>query len=275
MPELPEVETLRRGLLPRLTGEVLAGARVRDGRLRWPVPADLDRALAGARIEGLARRGKYLLLHLTRADSKRVLIVHLGMSGSLLLVDAATMPTAHDHLDLLLADGRALRLRDPRRFGCVCLADGDGRAHPLLARLGIEPLSPAFDGAYLHRVSRRRLRPIKLLLMDGHVVAGIGNIYACEALFAAGIDPRLPAERLSRRRCERLAEAVKTTLARAIDAGGSSLRDFVAADGRPGYFQMEHAVYGRAGEACRRCGRRLLRIAQQGRGTFFCPGCQR
>lgn len=270
MPELPEVETVRRGLAPHIENQRILGARVRDGRLRWPVPSNLDEILSGQTVRALARRGKYLIF---RFDAG-ALLCHLGMSGSLRLADAATAPEKHDHLDLLLEDGRLLRYRDPRRFGALLWSDDPSR-HPLLAHLGVEPLSDDFDGSTLHGLCAGRTTAIKTLLMDAHGVVGIGNIYANEALFHAGIDPRLVAGRLSRPRCKRLAEAVKDTLTRAIAAGGSTLRDFVDGQGKPGYFQQTYFVYGRTGEVCRRCGGPIRQIRQGARSTFFCPRCQR
>ncbi len=270
MPELPEVETVLRGLAPHLAGRSLAGARARNRNLRWPVPADLDARVRDRPIRGLARRGKYLIVHLDAG----ALILHLGMSGSLRLVAATSPPQKHDHLDLLLDDGRALRLRDPRRFGAVLWSE-DPEAHPLLAPLGVEPLSEAFDGDHLYRLTRGRGTAIKHLLMDAHRVVGVGNIYANEALFLAGIRPGLAAGRLSRPRCERLARAVKDTLTRAIAAGGSTLRDFVDGHGRPGYFQQSHYVYGRAGEPCRVCATPIRALRHASRATYYCPVCQK
>ena len=270
MPELPEVETVRRGLAPHVEKHRLAGARVRDPRLRWPVPADLDRCLRGQTVHALDRRGKYLIF---RCDAG-CLICHLGMSGSLRLCPANTLPDKHDHIDLLLENGRLLRYRDPRRFGAMLWSEDPAR-HPLLAPLGVEPLSDEFDGGLLHDLCRGRARDIKAVIMDAHKVVGIGNIYANEALFHAGIDPRLVAERLSRPRCGRLAEAVRTTLSRAIAAGGSTLRDFVDGEGNPGYFQQTYYVYGRTGQACRLCGTPIRQIRQGNRSTFFCPRCQK
>lgn len=270
MPELPEVETVLRGLRPHLSGARLEGAEVRNPRLRWPVPEALNERLRGRRIVSLGRRGKYLLLGLDR----EAVILHLGMSGSLRILTRNETPGPHDHVDLLLEGGRRLRLRDPRRFGAVLLAE-DPLRHPLLAALGVEPLEPAFTGEHLHRLCRGRDTAIKHLLMDAHQIVGIGNIYANEALFHAGIDPRTPAGRLSRRRCQALVEAVRATLERAIAAGGSTLRDFVDSSGRPGYFQQDYAVYGRAGEPCRRCGTPIHSLRQGGRASFLCPTCQK
>ena len=270
MPELPEVETVLRGLYPHLHGCRLLGAELRESRLRWPVPAELDRLVAGRTVRGLSRRGKYLLLQLDRGG----LLIHLGMSGSLRLLDRPAAPGRHDHLDLILADGRRLRLRDPRRFGAVLHAEDPSR-HPLLAGLGIEPLEDGFDGASLHRLTRGRRVAVKQFLMDARQIVGIGNIYANEALYRAGIDPRTPAGRLGRERCERLATAIRETLEQAIAAGGSSLRDFVGSHGEPGWFQQDYAVYGREGLPCRHCAHPIRRILQGGRATFFCPRCQR
>lgn len=270
MPELPEVETVLRGLRPHLEGARLLGALVRDHRLRWPVPAGLDGCLRGRRVRSLKRRGKYLLLDLDRGQ----LILHLGMSGSLRILTQPEPPGPHDHVDLLLEGGVCLRLRDPRRFGAVLLTDTPGR-HPLLMHLGLEPLDQDFDGDRLHALTRGRRAAIKLLLMDARLIVGIGNIYANEALFHGGIDPRLPAGRLSRPRCVRLVDAIRATLERAIAAGGSTLRDFVDSKGRPGYFQQDYAVYGRAGEPCRRCGRTILSFRQASRSSFVCPACQK
>ncbi|MCU0842263.1 MAG: bifunctional DNA-formamidopyrimidine glycosylase/DNA-(apurinic or apyrimidinic site) lyase [Thiobacillaceae bacterium] len=270
MPELPEVETVMRGLRPHLQGRRLRGAVVRQARLRWPVPPDLDAALAGRLIRSVRRRGKYLVVDLDQG----ALILHLGMSGSLRILTRPEPPGPHDHLDLLLDDGGRLSFRDPRRFGAVLLSPDPDR-HPLLAHLGHEPLDDHFDGALLHALTRGRRVAIKQLLMDAHLVVGIGNIYANEALYRAGIDPRLAAGRLSRPRCALLAEAIRDTLTRAIAAGGSTLRDFVDSRGEPGYFQQTYQVYGRAGLPCRACGGLIRTFRQGGRSSFACPTCQR
>lgn len=270
MPELPEVETVRRGLAPHLEQRRIIGATVREPRLRWPVPAHLDELVRGRTVHALTRRGKYLLIRLDTGN----LICHLGMSGSLRLVDAGIAPEKHDHVDLRLENGRVLRYRDPRRFGALLWCDDPGR-HPLIVPLGVEPLDTEFDGAYLHTLCSGRTSAIKTLLMDAHQVAGIGNIYANEALFHAGIDPRLAAGHVSRPRCARLATAVKDTLARAIAAGGSTLRDFVDSHGQPGYFQQTYFVYGRAGEPCHICASAIRHIRQGARSTFYCPNCQK
>lgn len=270
MPELPEVETVRRGLAPYLIGRRLTGATVREPRLRWPVPGDLDARLAGRRIDGLERRGKYLIMTLDRGH----LILHLGMSGSLRIVEAGTPVEKHDHLDLLLETGARLRYRDPRRFGALLWSD-DPSSHPLIAPLGIEPLAPGFDGDWLYQASRNIRAPVKSWLMDAHTIVGIGNIYANEALFHAGIHPLLPAGRLSRPRCRKLADAIRNTLERAIEAGGSTLRDFVNGHGEPGYFQQTYFVYGRADEPCRACGAPIRSTRLGNRTTCFCSSCQR
>ncbi|MDD5329841.1 MAG: bifunctional DNA-formamidopyrimidine glycosylase/DNA-(apurinic or apyrimidinic site) lyase [Sulfuricella sp.] len=270
MPELPEVEVTRRGLAPHLVGQRIEAAVVRHAGLRHPVPENLRRILPGLAVHGIVRRGKYLLLDCGAGW----LLLHLGMSGSLRIVPASTPAEKHDHFDLVLASGNCMRLRDPRRFGAV-LWTTEPETHPLLAELGVEPLDAAFGGDFLHRATRGRRTAIKPLLMDSHVVVGIGNIYANEALFDAGINPKTAAGRLGQTRCARLAEAVKTTLARAIAAGGSSLRDFVGSDGNPGYFQQQYRVYGRAGQACPRCAATIRQIRQGQRSTFYCPGCQK
>lgn len=268
MPELPEVEVTRRGLAPHVAGRVISGVAVRDGRLRWPVPKDVH-TLAGRTVRAIRRRGKYLLLDCGDGH----LIVHLGMSGSLRVLAPGTPAQKHDHFDLLLGD-RILRLRDPRRFGAV-LWTGDVDNHPLLVHLGVEPLSRALHSARLYALTRGRRTPIKQLLMDGRCIVGVGNIYASESLFRAGIHPRTPARRITRAQAAKLAAAIKDTLRAAIRAGGSTLRDFVGADGAAGYFQSRYWVYDREGESCRRCGAMVRRIQQGQRSTFFCPGCQR
>jgi formamidopyrimidine-DNA glycosylase len=271
MPELPEVETTRRGLESVLVGQRIRTAVVRNRQLRLPVPRRLPQLLAGATVRSLSRRGKYLLIDCGTG----ALIVHLGMSGRLWVVEGASPPTAHDHFDLVLESGTVVRLRDPRRFGLVLWQAGDPLSHALLAAIGPEPLSPEFDGAWLHRITRKRDAAIKNTLMDSHVVAGIGNIYANEALYRAGISPRTPASRLSRDRCAILVEKIRETLVLAITAGGSSLRDYVAANGMAGNYQSQFLVYDRAGEPCRRCGTRIRGVRQGQRSTFFCPRCQR
>ena len=269
MPELPEVEVTRRGLAPQLTGRTISGVAVREPRLRWPVPRDVL-ALAGRTVKAIRRRGKYLLLDCGDGH----LILHLGMSGSLRVLAAGVAPGKHDHFDLELGD-RVLRLRDPRRFGAVLWTEGPPEAHRLLAHLGVEPLSRAFSARRLHALTRGAKIRIKPFLMDGRRVVGVGNIYASESLFRAGIDPRKPAGRISFEEAKKLVPAIKRTLLAAIKAGGSSLRDFVGSDGARGYFQQRYWVYDRAGKPCRRCRTPIRRIVQGQRATYFCPRCQK
>ena len=270
MPELPEVETTRRGLAPHVQGRRITAVELRRPDLRWPIPPEVSRLLPGQRVDTVRRRAKYLLLD-TAAGSA---LLHLGMSGSLRVLPAETPLRAHDHVDIGLDSGRVLRFNDPRRFGCL-LWQAPGDTHALLAGLGPEPLSDAFDGDYLFRRSRGRSAPVKTFLMDQAVVVGVGNIYAAEALFRAGISPQREAGKVSRERYARLATAVKSILAYAIDRGGTTLRDFISPDGAPGYFEQELSVYGRDGQPCRACGRalRLSTIGQ--RASVWCPACQR
>lgn len=270
MPELPEVETTRRGLEPLLVGQRIRTAVVRNRAMRQPVPRHLPQRLQGATVRALGRRGKYLLFDCGTGT----LILHLGMSGRLWVVQDGAAPTLHDHFDLVLDNGTVVRLRDPRRFGLVLWQAGDPLAHALLANIGPEPLSVAFDGDALHAATRNRSSAIKHVLMDSHVVAGVGNIYANEALYRAGIHPGAPARRLSRERCSVLAEKIRETLELAIVAGGSSLRDYVGSNGMAGNFQSQFTVYGRAGEPCARCSGAIREIRQGQRSTFFCPRCQ-
>jgi formamidopyrimidine-DNA glycosylase len=271
VPELPEVETTRRGLEPLLVGQRIQAAVVRDRRMRQPVPRRLPQLLAGATIRGLARRGKYLLVDCGAGT----LILHLGMSGRLWVVRDGAPPARHDHFDLVLENGTVVRLRDPRRFGLVLWQNGDALGHKLLAGMGPEPFSAEFDGAWLHRVTRTRGAAIKQVLMDSHVVAGVGNIYANEALFRAGLSPRTAARRLSRERCSVLAASIRETLELAIIAGGSSLRDYLGSDGMAGNYQSQFQVYDRAGTPCQRCGTAIREIRQGQRSTFYCPKCQK
>ena len=269
MPELPEVETTRRGLAPLLNGRRVRKVLVRNPALRWPVaiPDDVE----GQRVVTVGRRAKYLLLTLETG----ALIVHLGMSGHLSVVPVPKAPAKHDHVDLVLDNDRVVRLTDPRRFGSIHWQPLPVEAHWLLARLGPEPLGPDFNGEHLANAARKRRTPIKSLLMDARVVVGVGNIYANEALFMAGIRPRVAAGRVGRARLGTLADAVKAVLARAIGSGGTTLRDFVAADGRPGYFARSLAVYGREGQPCVRCGTALKGLRITNRATVYCPQCQR
>ena len=274
MPELPEVEITRRGIEPYLAGSIITGVRVRERRLRWPIPPDLAAHVPGKRVARVARRGKYILIDCGTREHPGWLILHLGMSGSLRIMDAAGKARAHEHFDLLLGKN-LLRLRDPRRFGAVLWHAGDIARHPLLAGLGAEPLEQAFSGKFLHAATRARKVAIKLVLMNARIVVGVGNIYANESLFHAGINPRTPAKRLSLARYEALVTSVKSTLKQAMAAGGSSLRDFVHSDGSSGYFQQQYCVYGRGGLPCRVCGTPIRALRQGQRSTFYCPLCQK
>jgi len=272
MPELPEVETLRRSLAPHLTGRRLVGVEVREPRLREPVDGDRLAACCPAAIEQVGRRAKYLLLRLSDGHT---LLCHLGMSGRLVVERGATGWQRHDHLRLLLDDGSCLTFHDPRRFGRLVVAETDRLAdHPLLAHLGPEPLGPDLTAEGLARAATGRRQAVKPFLMDGRVVVGIGNIYACEACFAARIHPATRAGRIRPVRWERLVAAIRQVLAAAIAAGGTTLRDFADGNGRGGLYQLHARVYGRAGAPCSRCGRTIRRTVQTGRATFYCPGCQ-
>ena len=271
MPELPEVETTLRGLEPHLVGQRISGVVVRHPQLRWPIPKGLPKLLPGQTIRSIRRRAKYLFIE---CDSG-TLILHLGMSGSLRIPPAGTAHEKHDHFDLLLASGLLMRLRDPRRFGAVLWHEGDPAQHPLLVHLGVEPLEHKFDADYLHHATRKRSAAIKLVIMDSHVVVGVGNIYANEALFRASIRPQLEANRLSLARCALLVQAVREILEDSIRLGGSSLRDYVGSDGNPGYFQQHYWVYGRTGEPCRTCGTIIKQIRQGQRSSFYCAHCQK
>lgn len=271
MPELPEVETTRRGLEPHAAGRRIVALAVYEPRLRWPVPDDLPAKLAGQRVLGLGRRAKYLLIALESGT----LLVHLGMSGTLRVLAADTPRLAHDHYDLLLESGRTLRFNDPRRFGSLHYTSGDPRQHPLLARLAPEPFDREFNGPYLWRITRRRRASIKQVLMNSRLVVGVGNIYASEALFRARIRPRRRAQSLSRQEAARLVKAVRAVLALAIRVGGTTLRDYVGADGEPGYFRQKLYVYERMGKPCRVCRTPIRRITQQGRSSYYCPSCQK
>lgn len=275
MPELPEVEVTRRALAPAAEGQRVVAVDVREFRLRWPVPRDLAQRLVGHRVGGLRRRGKYLLWEFEHGT----LISHLGMSGAWRVWprEHAPPPRLHDHVDLVLTQW-LLRLTDPRRFGALLWHPADAgpvTQHPLLVSLGIEPFDPRFGGAVLHAGTRGRVASIKQMLLAGQIVVGVGNIYASEALFRAGINPKLAAGRLGPARCERLACAVREVLTEAIRVGGSTLRDFVSAAGDEGYFMLDATVYEREGSPCRACGTPIRRIVQGQRSTYYCPVCQR
>lgn len=269
MPELPEVETSRRGIEPHVLGRRICAVTVRQPQLRWPVPDRLAEYLVGRTIRRLDRRGKYILLQVTGGT----VLIHLGMSGSLRILARGTAPAAHDHVDIDFA-GHTLRYHDPRRFGSILWQPGDALSHPLLKHLGPEPLTDDFNGDYLFELSRKRTAAIKTFLMDSKIVVGVGNIYANEALFLAGIKPIRKAGSLSRRNCHSLAEQVKCVLARAIEQGGTTLKDFVGGDGKPGYFKQQLNVYGRGGEPCPACSKPLKEIQLGQRTTVYCTRCQ-
>jgi len=275
MPELPEVETVRRGLALKISGRRIVRAELRRLDLRRPFPPALAERLDGAQIGALGRRGKYILIEL---DADGVLLLHLGMSGRVTVGNAALPAAPHDHMVLTLDDDTVIRFNDPRRFGLIdYVRRGEAARHPLLARLGPEPLEASFDGAYLASKLAGKLAPIKAALLDQRIVAGLGNIYVCEALYRAGLSPKRLAASIGRRRADRLAAAIKSVLTEAIAAGGSSVRDYVQADGELGYFQHHWAVYGREGEPCPgcNCAEGVRRIAQSGRSTFYCEKRQR
>lgn len=270
MPELPEVETTRLGITPKILNQIVSAVKVRQPKLRWPVPESLSLELPGLCFHSIERRGKYLLLETT----KGVLLVHLGMSGSLRIVPSDNPPTKHDHVDVMFNSGFTLRYTDPRRFGCMLWIKQPVYSHPLLKNLGLEPLSDEFDGRYLKLRSLGKQTAIKSFIMDSSVVVGVGNIYANESLFNAGISPTRKAKNISLSRFQLLAEQIKLVLKNAIKVGGTTLRDFTGSDGKPGYFKQSLMVYGRGGEPCFICNRKLteLRIGQ--RSTVYCIRCQ-
>ena len=269
MPELPEVETTRRGIEPHIIGRRVNGATIRQPQLRWPVPP-LDELLPGQRVNAVTRRAKYILI----TFQKGTLIIHLGMSGSLRIVSKTTAPRPHDRVELCFGK-QCLRLHDPRRFGAMLWTEDNPLKHPRICDLGPEPLSEAFNGDYLYHIARTRRAPIKNLIMDGKTVVGVGNIYATEALFAAGIHPQRASNRVSRVRLESLVDEIKKVLAYAIERGGTTLRDFVNETGNPGYFAQELMVYGRAGKACKQCGNTLKTRQIGQRASAYCAVCQR
>jgi formamidopyrimidine-DNA glycosylase len=276
VPELPEVETTRRGLAAHLTGLTISDVIIRNAKLRWPIPQDMPELLRGCTIVSLKRRAKYLLMDC----GSGTLILHLGMSGSLRILPASSVPQKHEHFDLMLSNDTLMRLRDPRRFGAVLWHTGDAATHPLLSSLGPEPLendlsAHNFDARYLHQATRGRSISIKQCIMDSHIVVGVGNIYANEALFRAGIKPQLAASKLTLPRCAKLVAEIRATLAEAIELGGSSLRNFVNTSGEAGYFQQHYWVYGRSGEPCLRCGSLIKQIRQGQRSSFYCGHCQK
>lgn len=269
MPELPEVETTRRGIEPFLLGKVVQQLCIHNPSLRWPVPAEVAQ-LQGARVQAVRRRGKYLLLDVNTGSA----IVHLGMSGSLRICSTAEPRRKHDHVEWQLASGQVMRFHDPRRFGCLLWQSIDDPLHPLLASLGPEPLGDEFDGDYLFERSRKRSGAIKNLIMNSQIVVGVGNIYASEALFMAGIRPGRAARRLTRREAGLLSEAIRQVLTRAIHQGGTTLRDFVNSDGNPGYFAQSLNVYGREGEPCPVCEAAIVQRTIGQRSSFYCRQCQ-
>lgn len=272
MPELPEVEVTRRGVAPHLQGCIVTAVVFRHSGLRWPFPNGLSETLRGQRIDTVARRGKYLLIRFEHGT----LIVHLGMSGHLRMVPLSATPQKHDHFDLVIGD-QVLRMSDPRRFGAVLWHGHDEGAvdeHVLLRSLGVEPLGDDFSARQLYQETRNRGASIKQVLLAGDLVVGVGNIYASESLFKARINPRTAARRIGLVRYEKLAQAIRETLAAAIEQGGSTLRDF-AVNGQPGYFQQSYFVYDRSGQPCRICGTSIRQIRQGQRSTFYCPNCQK
>ncbi len=271
MPELPEVETTRRGIEPHAVGRRIVALQVHEPRLRWRVQDNLPQLVAGQRILQAGRRAKYLLLELESGT----LVLHLGMSGSLRVLPGDTPRVAHDHFDLLLDSGNTLRFNDPRRFGSLHHVTGDANEHPLLASLAPEPFADAFNGDYLWGVTRRRKVAIKQLLMNSRLVVGVGNIYANEALYRAKIRPGRQARSLKRAEVARLARAVRSVLTMAIRVGGTTLRDYVGADGSPGYFRQKLYVYERAGKPCRTCRTPVRQMTQGQRSTYYCPTCQK
>jgi len=270
MPELPEVEVTRQGLLP-LVNQTVSQVVIRNASLRWPIPDHLGTTLANQQLIGLTRRAKYILAGFQNGT----LLIHLGMSGHISLLDRLYPPEKHDHFDIEFQTGQVLRLNDPRRFGAVLWGGERPNEHDLLRQLGPEPLDEGFDAAYLHQQLSTRKAPIKTAIMDAHLVVGVGNIYASESLFRARINPQLPANQLSRARCKKLVAEIKATLADALEAGGSSLQDFKAVNGRSGYFQQSYYVYGRTDQPCRVCNKPIACIRLGQRSTFYCRSCQK
>jgi formamidopyrimidine-DNA glycosylase len=270
MPELPEVETTRRGIAPALIGRRVIHILIRERRLRWPIGTEVEAAVTHRTVRRVERRAKYILIGFDGGT----LILHLGMSGSLRILDADVPPKRHDHWDLYLDSGKVLRFHDPRRFGSAHWTETNPLEHPLLAKLAPEPLSDEFGAAYLHRATRKRAVAIKQFVMNSQMVVGVGNIYASEALFRAGISPRRAARRLTRPQASALAQAIKEVLAEAIEIGGTTLRDYVNAEGLPGYFRQKLFVYERGGQPCRVCNAPVKQFVQGQRSTYWCPACQ-
>ena len=269
MPELPEVETTRKGIEPHLVNNIITKIRIHNGSLRWPVPKSVH-ALAGSVVSSIERRGKYLLINVPAGNA----IVHLGMSGSLRICLPGEQRRKHDHIELLISTGKCLRFHDPRRFGCFLWQGSNEPLHSLLAKLGPEPLSDAFNAEHLYNATRNRQVAIKILIMNSEVVVGVGNIYASESLFMAGIRPGKAAKRITKKESSLLVETIKQVLQRSITQGGTTLRDFINSDGNPGYFAQSLQVYGRAGESCRKCTGTINQKVLGQRSTFYCPMCQ-
>lgn len=270
MPELPEVETTKQGIKPYLAGHTITGITIRNPRLRLPVPINMDTLCIGKKIKNVTRRAKYILLQL----SNGYILIHLGMSGHLRLVNETTKPEKHDHIDLILDNGFALRYCDPRRFGIFLYIEENPHQHPLLAHLGPEPLTEEFNGNYLYQRARNRNIPIKSLIMNNEVVVGVGNIYATESLFLAGIHPLSPAKKINLKACLSLTNEIKKILHAAIDAGGTTLKDFYSYDGKPGYFSFALKIYGRKKQNCFQCTTPIESVVIAGRHSAFCPHCQ-
>jgi formamidopyrimidine-DNA glycosylase len=271
MPELPEVETTRRGIAPYIEGQTIKQVIIRQPKLRWPVPEILSQTLTGVSIQSVSRRAKYLLFN----TSKGTLLLHLGMSGSLRIMSTAQAVGKHDHIDFIFEDDTVLRFNDPRRFGAVLWTTAPASDHQLLKDLGPEPLLADFDGDLLYSLSRHRKMPVKSFIMDSHIVVGVGNIYANEALFMAGIQPSRQVGRISLLRYQKLADCIRIILQQAIRQGGTTLRNFVNESGKPGYFKQQLSVYGRAGLPCVHCQQPLIEIRLANRSTVFCSDCQR
>ena len=270
MPELPEVETTRRGILPHINQQTVDKLIIRQPKMRWPIPPEIHE-MEGQKIEAVTRRGKYILLHTKQGTA----LLHLGMSGSLRVIDVEEAPEKHDHVDICFSNKKAIRLRDPRRFGAVLWTTKNPLKHKLLRSLGPEPLSDDFDVDYLFKRSRGRQVSIKQFIMNGQIVVGVGNIYACESLFNAGISPKRLAGKVSKKRYQLLVQDIKKVLEKAIQQGGTTLKDFVQAEGNPGYFQQQLNVYGRSGELCHVCQSIVKQMRQGQRSTFYCAKCQR
>lgn len=270
MPELPEVETTKEGIKPYLEGQMIAGVMVRNPKLRIPVPSNIEELCSGKSIKSVVRRAKYILIQM----STGYLLIHLGMSGHLRIISKDTAPNKHDHIDLVLANGSMLRFCDPRRFGLFLYLDANPHQHQLLSHLGPEPLSDDFNELYLYQRSRNKTQTIKSWIMSNDVVVGVGNIYATESLFLAGLHPQMPAKHLTKEKAQSLTTHIKNVLQKAIDAGGTTLRDFYTSEGKPGYFSLSLQVYGRKNQPCMHCHTQIETVLIAGRNSAFCPRCQ-